>query len=137
MVVVGGVGVWLDVADTVVLMRDYRAGDGLAKARSVSYQFSYGHVQYGGRGRVVHRLPWEVKEDKKRVLDGDGVEAMEEEDDGDEDEKQEATLSPLRRRPRTRGGGGRRRRRGGRLPICGPTGGGSEGAERLDVFFDP
>ena len=98
-VVVGGVGEWLDVADAVVLMRDYRAGDGLAKARSVSYQFSYGHVQYGGRG-VVHRLPWEVKEDKKRVSDGDGVEAMEEDDDGEEeDEKQEATLSPLRRRP--------------------------------------
>lgn len=47
-VVVGGVGEWLDVADAVVLMKDYVAHDGLAKARSVSYQFGYGHVQYAG-----------------------------------------------------------------------------------------
>jgi len=60
-VVVGGVGEWLDVADAVILMRDYEAHDGLAKARSVSYQFSYGHVQYAGRG-VVHRLPWKFEE---------------------------------------------------------------------------
>ena len=59
-IVVGGVGEWLDVADAVVLMRDYVAYDGLAKARSVSYQFSYGHVQYAGRG-VVHRLPWKFE----------------------------------------------------------------------------
>ena len=99
-VVVGGVGEWLDVADAVVLMRDYRAEDGLAKARSVSYQFSYGHVQYGGRG-VVHRLPWEAKE-RKAVSDGDGGAdaAMEVADGGEEDDRrQEATLSPLRRRP--------------------------------------
>jgi len=65
-VVVGGVGEWLDVADAVVLMKDYVAYDGLKKAQSVSYQFSYGHVQYGGRG-VVHRLPWEAKEEKKKT----------------------------------------------------------------------
>eukprot|EP00986_Skeletonema_menzelii_P017388 scaffold19226_cov164-Skeletonema_menzelii.AAC.1 len=93
-VVVGGVGEWLDVADAVVLMKNYVAYDGLKKARSVSYQFSYGHVQYAGRG-VVHRLPWEVKEEKM---------LREENDDGDDmdvDEKKVTTLSPLRRRPLT------------------------------------
>ena len=94
-VVVGGVGEWLDVADAVVLMKNYVAYDGLKKARSVSYQFSYGHVQYAGRG-VVHRLPWEVKEEKM---------LQEENDDGDDDDmdvdekKKVTTLSPLRRRP--------------------------------------
>lgn len=57
-VVVGGVGDWLDVQDHVVLMDKYLASDATEKARSISYQFSYGHVQYAGRG-VVHRLPWE------------------------------------------------------------------------------
>jgi len=83
-IVVGGVGEWLDVADAVVLMKDYVAYDGLEKARSVSYQFSYNHVQYGGRG-VVHRLPWEVKVDTNAA----GA-----------NEKELVTLSPLRRKPR-------------------------------------
>ena len=83
----GGVGEWLDVADAVVLMKDYVAYDGLDKARSVSYQFSYNHVQYGGRG-VVHRLPWEAKEDKKPNTSEERGEA-----------KEDATLSPLRRKP--------------------------------------
>eukprot|EP00577_Skeletonema_sp_RCC1716_P010112 CAMPEP_0113384906 /NCGR_PEP_ID=MMETSP0013_2-20120614/7172_1 /TAXON_ID=2843 ORGANISM="Skeletonema costatum, Strain 1716" /NCGR_SAMPLE_ID=MMETSP0013_2 /ASSEMBLY_ACC=CAM_ASM_000158 /LENGTH=852 /DNA_ID=CAMNT_0000267605 /DNA_START=79 /DNA_END=2637 /DNA_ORIENTATION=- /assembly_acc=CAM_ASM_000158 len=93
-VVVGGVGEWLDVADAVVLMKNYVAYDGLKKARSVSYQFSYGHVQYAGRG-VVHRLPWEVKEEKmlREENDDDGG------DDMDVDSKKVTTLSPLRRRP--------------------------------------
>ena len=91
-VVVGGVGEWLDVADAVVLMKNYVAYDGLKKARSVSYQFSYGHVQYAGRG-VVHRLPWEVKEEKTLREEND-------DDDMDVDEKKKVTtLSPLRRRP--------------------------------------
>ena len=95
-VVVGGVGEWLDVADAVVLMKNYVAYDGLKKARSVSYQFSYGHVQYAGRG-VVHRLPWEVKEEKmlREVVDDDDGDAM----DVDDTKKKETTLSPLRRRP--------------------------------------
>ncbi|KAL3771862.1 hypothetical protein ACHAWU_004421 [Discostella pseudostelligera] len=87
-VVVGGVGDWLDVADAVVLMQDYVAYDGLKKARSVSYQFSYGHVQYAGRG-VVHRLPWEVKESgqkEKSTMEEEPTSAV-------------STLSPLRRRP--------------------------------------
>ncbi|KAL7522221.1 hypothetical protein ACHAWX_006904 [Stephanocyclus meneghinianus] len=90
-VVVGGVGEWLDVADAVILMKDYVAYDGLKKARSVSYQFSYGHVQYAGRG-VVHRLPWEVKEEKKPIAD---------EADKTGDKKKPVTLSPLRRKPET------------------------------------
>jgi predicted ABC-class ATPase len=45
-VVVGGVGEWLDVANAMILMRDYEVHDGLAKARSVSYQFLCGHIQY-------------------------------------------------------------------------------------------
>ena len=53
-------GEWLDVADAVILMREYEAHDRLAKARSVSYQFLYGHVQYAGLG-VVHRLPWKFE----------------------------------------------------------------------------
>jgi hypothetical protein len=57
-VVVGGVGDWLDVPHNVVLLDKYVASDATKKARSISYQFSYGHVQYGGRG-VVHRLEWE------------------------------------------------------------------------------
>ena len=98
-VVVGGVGEWLDVADAVVLMKNYVAYDGLKKARSVSYQFSYGHVQYAGRG-VVHRLPWEVKEEK--VLRDEEEENDNSDDVMDVDGKsntEAATLSPLRRRP--------------------------------------
>ena len=103
-VVVGGVGEWLDVADAVILMKNYVAYDGLKKARSVSYQFSYGHVQYAGRG-VVHRLPWEVKEDKVVLREECHVDNDHDDDDDDvmdvnEKKKREATtLSPLRRRP--------------------------------------
>ena len=108
-VVVGGVGEWLDVADAVVLMKDYVAYDGLKKAQSVSYQFSYGHVQYAGRG-VVHRLPWEVKEEKKiknGLLSMSGGEdepmnAAVDDRSQEADEKKQAkttTLSPLRRKP--------------------------------------
>lgn len=61
-VVVGGVGDWLDVPHAVIKLDRYVASDALEKARSISAQFSHGHVQYGGRG-VVHRLPW----------DGDGT----------------------------------------------------------------
>ena len=87
--VVGGVGEWLDVADSVVLMKDYVAYDGLSKARSVSYQFSYNHVQYGGRG-VVHRLPWEVKEGNLPNAANDN-----------QRNEENPTLSPLRRKPQT------------------------------------
>eukprot|EP00980_Cylindrotheca_fusiformis_P009876 scaffold2186_cov113-Cylindrotheca_fusiformis.AAC.4 len=59
-VVVGGVGDWLDVPHNVILLDKYVASDATKKARSISYQFSYGHVQYGGKG-VVHRLEWEKK----------------------------------------------------------------------------
>ena len=57
-VVVGGVGDWLDVPDAVIKLEKYVASDALEKARSISRQFSYGHVEYAGRG-VVHRLQWE------------------------------------------------------------------------------
>ena len=57
-VVVGGVGDWLDVPNTVILLNKYVASDATKKAASVSYQFSYNHVQYAGRG-VVHRLEWD------------------------------------------------------------------------------
>ena len=57
-VVVGGVGEWLDVPHRTVLLDKYIAKDASEKARSVSRQFSYGHVQYAGRG-VVHRLVWD------------------------------------------------------------------------------
>lgn len=57
-VVVGGVGDWLDVPHTVILMEKYQVYDATKKAKSVSETFSYGHVQYGGRG-VVHRLEWD------------------------------------------------------------------------------
>lgn len=57
-VVVGGVGDWLDVPNAVIMLNKYVASDALQKAKSISAQFSHGHVQYGGRG-VVHRLPWD------------------------------------------------------------------------------
>ena len=57
-VVVGGVGDWLDVPHNVVLLDKYVAYDATKKAQSISYQFSHGHVQYGGKG-VVHRLEWQ------------------------------------------------------------------------------
>jgi hypothetical protein len=57
-VVVGGVGDWLDVPHNVILLNKYVASDATKKAQSISYQFSYGHVQYGGKG-MVHRLEWE------------------------------------------------------------------------------
>ena len=57
-VVVGGVGDWLDVPHNVILLDKYVASDATKKAESISRQFSYGHVQYAGRG-VVHRLEWD------------------------------------------------------------------------------
>lgn len=57
-VVVGGVGDWLDVPHHVILMDKYRIYDATKKAKSVSEAFSHGHIQYGGRG-VVHRLEWD------------------------------------------------------------------------------
>jgi len=57
-IVVGGVGDWLDVPHNVILLDKYMVYDATKKARSISNQFSYGHVQYAGRG-VVHRLEWE------------------------------------------------------------------------------
>jgi hypothetical protein len=59
-VVVGGVGDWLDVPHNVILLDKYVVSDATAKAQSISRQFSYGHVEYAGRG-VVHRLQWEKK----------------------------------------------------------------------------
>jgi hypothetical protein len=59
-VVVGGVGDWLDVPHQVLLLDKYVASDATKKAKSISYQFSYGHVQYGGKG-VVHRLEWDKR----------------------------------------------------------------------------
>jgi len=92
----------LDVADAVVLMKDYVAYDGLEKARSISYQFSYAHIQYAGRG-VVHRLPWKKESltdaSNSREMDmkkGNSSHVM---SDNEEDEKTMETLSPLRRRP--------------------------------------
>ena len=111
--VVGGVGEWLDVADAVILMKDYVAYDGLAKARSVSYQFAYGHVQYGGRG-VVHRLPWTYElpetikaERTRRAFDKTTSSSSGQDDNNDVNDssldystsKLNATLSPQRRRP--------------------------------------
>lgn len=58
-VVVGGVGDWLDVPHNVILLDKYIASDATKKAQSISYQFSHGHVQYAGRG-VVHRLQWDA-----------------------------------------------------------------------------
>ena len=57
-VVVGGVGDWLDVPHQVILLDKYVVSDATKKAQSISRQFSHGHVQYAGRG-VVHRLEWE------------------------------------------------------------------------------
>jgi hypothetical protein len=57
-VVVGGVGDWLDVPNAVIMLNKYVISDALQKAKSISAQFSHGHVQYAGRG-VVHRLPWD------------------------------------------------------------------------------
>lgn len=59
-VVVGGVGDWLDVPDQVILMNKYVMSDATKKAQSISKQFSHGHVQYGGKG-LVHQLEWERK----------------------------------------------------------------------------
>jgi hypothetical protein len=67
--VVEGVGEWLDVANAIILMRNYEAHDGLAKARSVNYQFLYGHVQYARQG-VVHRLPWKFQEGGGQIEGG-------------------------------------------------------------------
>jgi hypothetical protein len=61
-VVVGGVGDWLDVPKSVIKLDRYVTSDALEKAKSISRQFSHNHVQYGGRG-LVHRLQW----------DGDGT----------------------------------------------------------------
>jgi len=58
-VVVGGNGEWLDVADNVIMLSNYLVTDATKKARSISQVFSYGHVQYAGRG-VLHRLSWDA-----------------------------------------------------------------------------
>lgn len=59
-VVIGGLGDWLDVPHTVLLIDRYVVSDVTKKAQRVSETFSYGHIQYAGRG-VVHRLSWEKK----------------------------------------------------------------------------
>jgi hypothetical protein len=72
-IVIGGIGDWLDVPDNVILIdKQYQVNDALQRARSISHQFSYNHIQYGGRG-VVHRLEWRKYEDGKNdnKLDGD------------------------------------------------------------------
>jgi hypothetical protein len=79
--VVGGNGDWLDVGDTCLLMSGYKCEDATERMRSVSRTFSYGHVEYGGRG-VVHRLPWpdtgkvRVRDvpDEEVEVDGDTLE---------------------------------------------------------------
>ena len=64
-IVIGGIGDWLDVPDNVILMdKHYQVNDALQRARSISHQFSYSHIQYGGRG-VVHRLEWKKYDDGK------------------------------------------------------------------------
>ena len=50
-IVIGGLGDWLDVPDNVILIeKHYQVNDALQRARSISHQFSYIHIQYGGRG---------------------------------------------------------------------------------------
>ena len=102
-------GEWLDVADAVILMREYEAHDRLAKARSVSYQFLYGHVQYAGLG-VVHRQPWKFEEggraNRRRDIENGNNDRN---DEGDNKASLllqtppsmtvNTTLLPLRRRP--------------------------------------
>jgi hypothetical protein len=56
-ILIATVGDWLDVQEKTILMDRYLCKDATAKARSISRQFSHGHVEYGGRG-VVHRLEW-------------------------------------------------------------------------------
>jgi len=76
-VVVGGNGDYLDVADVVICMDSYEVSDVTVKARSVAKAFSSGHVQYAGRG-LVHRLEWEEDEhceeggwvERERVYEG-------------------------------------------------------------------
>jgi hypothetical protein len=108
-VVVGGVREWLDVADAVILMRNYEALDGLAKARSVSYQILNGHVQYTRRG-VEHRLPWKFEEgggtNRRRDIENGNDDRDDEGDNKASPSSQtpptttvNVTLSPLRRRP--------------------------------------
>jgi len=64
-VVVGGVGDWLDVPNSVIKLDRYVPSDALEKAKSISRQFSHNHVQYGGRG-LVHRLQWDGEGTPKR-----------------------------------------------------------------------
>ena len=108
-VVVGGVREWLDVADAVILMRNYEALDGLAKARSVSYQILNGHVQYTRRG-VEHRLPWKFEEgggtNRRRDIENGNNDRDNEGDNKASPSSQtpppttvNATLPPLRKRP--------------------------------------
>ena len=54
-------GEWLDVGNAGILMRDNKVHHGLAKARSVSYQFLHRHVQCTERG-TMHCLPWKFEE---------------------------------------------------------------------------
>jgi len=68
-VVVGGVGDWLDVPHQVIMLDHYNVQDVTKKAQSVSKQFSHGHVQYAGRG-VVHRLQWKDYDDYDGTDDG-------------------------------------------------------------------
>ena len=60
-VVVGGVGEYLDVGDFVIGVDDYDVHDWTEKAKSISRQFAHGRVEYAGRG-TAHRLPYEEDE---------------------------------------------------------------------------
>jgi hypothetical protein len=56
-VVIGGVGDWLDVADAVIMLENYEIKDVTKKAASIAKTFSAGHIQFAGRG-TTHRLAW-------------------------------------------------------------------------------
>ena len=83
--VVGGVGDYLDVADRVILMEDYHPADATARAREVREAFPSGRTQAPSgekvvcppRGRKVRASSIDLRRGKRETARGKGLHAVE------------------------------------------------------------
>ena len=81
-VVVGGVGDYLDVADRVILLEDYRPSDATPRAREVTERFPpraplAPREVHPPRERAVDPSPIDLRRGKRRAARGRGLQAIE------------------------------------------------------------
>ncbi len=81
-VVVGGVGDYLDVADRVILLEDYRPSDATPRAREVREMFPprtplAPREVHPPRGRAIDPSPVDLRRGKRQAARGRGLQAIE------------------------------------------------------------